>query len=292
MLDTDDDAGLLQAFGGRIEIVQVIPPERLEQVDVAVFTCAPRFLQDYLDTGAYLPPVTLDLTGGDRTGPVFVDPISADASWRPPGATPRRVTPIIAPRAETIALVRILERLHLLAGIEACEATILESASEQGSAAMNQLQEETVQILSFQQTGNRSAQRAFNLIGPDEPSARRASRIARQIGSVSSDGCPAPAIQFARVPVFQGSAQSVYVRLGRDVSVEDIANALNRPPAAAVTGGRRSSLETIGDPAIHLSSISEGADPNAFWLWLVTDNLRLAAQNAARLIQRATLARE
>jgi hypothetical protein len=47
-------------------------------------------------------------------------------------------------------------------------------------------------------------------------------------------------------------------------------------------------LEALGKASIHLSSVSEGADPNTFWLWIVADNLRLVAENAAQLIPTAT----
>jgi aspartate-semialdehyde dehydrogenase len=281
MLDTDEYAGLLQEFGGKIEIVKVISPEHLEDADVAVFACAPQFLKEYLDSGAYLPPVTLDLTGGEQTGRVYVDGISGREESRREG-------PLIAARAETVIIARVLERLHHTAGVDGCEATVLESTSEQGSSAMDKLQEEAVEVLSFHEDDDKSGQRAFNLIGPDGSTERRAIRIARQIGSVSGDGCPAPAMQFVAVPLFQGEAVSMHVRLREGLTVDELESLLTRDSLTVTAETPRTPLEVIGSEDIHLSSVSEGADENTFWIWIVADNLRLAAVNAVRLIQEAT----
>ena len=285
ILDTDEYAGLLQEFRNEIEIVRVISPERLEQVDAAVFTCAPDFLNEYLDSQAYLPGFTIDVTGGERNGRVFVDGIS---DVPPAGAR----DPVIAPRADTIVLSRILGRLHAAVGVEACEATILESAAENGSKTMDRLQEETVEVLSFKRAEDQFDQLAFNLIGPDDRARRRAARVARQIGSVSGDGCRAPAIQFTSVPMFEGTALSVHIRLRADLSQEDLVDMLAEGSLVVISEPSQTPLEALGKASIHLSSIGPGADPNAFWLWIVTDNLRLAADNVVQLIRKVTAARE
>lgn len=285
MLDTDEYAGLLQEFSGEIEIVQVISPDRLEEADVAVFACAPRFLYEYLDSGAYLPPVTVDLTGGERVGPIYVDGVSPEGQSRQRG-------PVIAPRAGTIVIARILERLHTDVGVVSSEATVLESASECGGQAMDTLQQETIQVLNFQTSRERAGQRAFNLIGPDAASDRRAARVARQIGSISGDGCRAPALRFVSVPLFQGEAVSMHVRLREDLSVEDVVRALTRDSLTVQSDSPLSPLEVLGTDRIHLAHVGEGADENTFWLWIVTDNMRVAARNALELIRKATLLAE
>jgi aspartate-semialdehyde dehydrogenase len=284
LLDTDEYAGLLQEFAGKIEIVNVISPKRLADVDVAVFTCAPQFLKEYLDSGAYLPPITLDVTGGDRNGPVYVDGLSPELKAAAKG-------PLIAPRADTLVLSHVLNRLHLTAGVRASEATILESASEKGSATMDKLQEETVQILTFQQEEDTRGQLAFNIVGPDEAQRRRAARVARQIGSVVSDGCPAPALQFASVSMFQGMALSVHVRLVREVSTDQLVRILTEGSLLENAEKPPTPQNVLGAGSMQLAGVSEGADPNAFWLWIVTDNLRLAAENTARLIRSLTYGR-
>ncbi len=281
MLETDAYAGLLQEFGGEIEIVQVISPERLEDADVAVFACSPELLDRYIELGAYLPPVTLDLTGGPRDGPVFVDGVS-----RPrPSRTPET---IIAPRGDTVVIARVLDRLHGAAGVDGCEATILESASERGGAAMDRLQEETVQVLNFNPGAETSSQQAFNILGPDSASDGRAARIARQIGSVSRNGCPAPAIQIVSVPVFQGGAISMHVRLREELTADELERLLTTDSMRVRSEAARTPLEALGSADIHLSSVREAAGDNAFWMWIVTDNLRVAAANAVRLIRNAT----
>ena len=153
---------------------------------------------------------------------------------------------------------------------------------------MDRLQEETVQVLNFQPGAEKSSQQAFNVLSPDSASDGRAARIARQIGSVSPNGCPAPAIQIVSVPVFQGGAISMHVRLRTGLTVGELERVLISGPLRVRSDAARTPLEALGSDDIHLSSVREAAGENAFWMWIVTDNLRIAAVNAVRLIQNAT----
>jgi len=278
MLDTDGYAGLLQEFGGEIEIVQVISPDRLEQVDCAVFACDPSFLDQYLAGKAYLPPVVLDLTGGERVGPAYVSGVSTTTRW-PVGV------PVVAPRAATVVLTRILTCLEREAGVEATEVTILEPASESGKDALDRLQEETVEILNFQAAEDATGRHAFNLIGPDQASGSRADRIARQVGSLTPERCPAPGVQIAQAPVFDGLSLSIHVQLRQEPDLDELIAMLVAGAGLEPPGTATGSLDALGSERILLVRAAEGAEAGAYWLWITTDNLRLAADNAARMIR-------
>lgn len=284
LLDTDEYAGLLQEFGGEIEIVQVISPDRLRNVGAAVFTCAPSFLDDYVSSGAYLPPVTIDATGGERSGPVYVarHPVGEEV---PPA--PGRI--LMAAGAETTVLARLLHSLEGWAGVESCHATVVGSAADGGVVLMDRLQEETVEILNFQQAAERSERLAFNVWGPGADGAARAARIARQVGRLTPPTCPAPAIQVSTAPIFQGTCLSVYVRLRRDVSTGEVLERLVAEPDLFGSASRATPLDALGSDRALISAVADGAEPGSFWLWIVADGLRITAVNALELVRRASV---
>jgi aspartate-semialdehyde dehydrogenase len=283
LLDTDEYAGLLQEFGGEIGIVQVISPERLRDADAAVFTCAPAFLDEYVTSGAYLPPVTVDATGGDRAGPAFIarHPHAA----RAPGSE-RRIQ--IAAGAETTILARLLTTLDEVARVESCHATVIASAADRGIEFMDRLQEETIGILNFQHSGEPTNRLAFNVWGPGEPETRRAARISRQVGAMTPERCPAPAVQVAMAPTFQGTSLSVYVRLSEEVPLDEVLARLAASGDAFRSAPGATPLDVLGTDRAAIANAAEGAEPGAFWLWVTADGLRVTAQNAMELIRRST----
>jgi aspartate-semialdehyde dehydrogenase len=279
LLDTDEYAGLLEEFQGAVQIVQVISPTRMENADAAVFTCSPELMDQYVSSGAHLPPVTIDLTRSETPGPAFVSGLSAP----PPGGTPGR---FIAPRAEAIILSTLLGRLSTAIGVDSAEATVLTPASESGRRSVDQLQEETVQILNFQRDSAEDSPRlAFNIRTENSGEARRAAHVARQIGRLSGPSCPAPAIVYGRVPTFEGMAVSLHVRLERDTTREEVLEILTGEDQQLFSyDPKQTSLGVVGEDQAHISLLEEAADANAFWAWIFADSARLAAKNAADLI--------
>ncbi len=284
LLDTDEYAGLLQEFGGEIEIVQVISPDRLSDVDAAVFTCAPSFLDDYVSSGAYLPPVTVDATGGGRSGPVFIARHPAGEEIR---AAPGRI--LIAAGAETTVLARLLAPLADWAGVERCHATVVGSAADRGAPFMDRLQEETIEILNFQQAAERSQRLAFNVWGPGADGAARGEHIARQVGRLTPPSCPAPAVQVSTAPVFQGTSFSIYVHLGREVSPGEVLERLVAEPDVFGNAPGATPLDALGSDRALVSAVTDGAEPGSFWLWIAADGSRITAVNALELVRRASI---
>src|SRR5213075_2829472 len=81
---------------------------------------------------------------------------------------------ILNPHPAAIVLVRVLAKLQQRFGIQTASVTILQPASERGSAGVDELQEQTVELLNFQQVQNRvfSGQLAFNILPEPENAAR------------------------------------------------------------------------------------------------------------------------
>src|SRR5262245_41955347 len=148
LLETEEYAGLLQEFAGEIQITQVISPSAFEDIDIAFFTCGPEIMQAYVSSGAKFPDLTIDLTQTGLDGTVYLHGISDPKVLRPHGY-------YVNPHAATIVLGRILAHLHNTFAVESAAVTILEPASERGNLGVDELQEQTVSLLNFQQVDKR-----------------------------------------------------------------------------------------------------------------------------------------
>src|SRR5208283_1783215 len=107
----------------------------------------------------------LDLSGAlDQETGVLVR-----APWLgPDSTTPDLFTPAIVPaHAAAIALALLIDRLQQAAPLRSAAATVLEPASQYGRAAMDELHQQTVNLLSFQSLPRAlyDAQVAYNLLG-------------------------------------------------------------------------------------------------------------------------------
>ena len=154
-------------------------------------------------------------------------------------------------------------------------------------AGVDELQEQTVELLNFQQVRSRvfEGQLAFNILPELETSERQEGLIRDQIATILGGAPPPPAIVSVQAPVFHSHSFSIFVSLLASPSLEEIRRCFDQERTAF--GVYESSKESpspvsvVGNDKIHVGRVS--ADPNrpgVYSLWLVADNLRVAAANA------------
>jgi aspartate-semialdehyde dehydrogenase len=192
-----------------------------------------------------------------------------------------------------IVISSLLLRLAARFALKTAVAQVFSSASESGSRGVEELQRQTVNILSFQKIPHQvfGAQLAFNLLSRLGRSARGdmaalEARLRRQLHHYLGERVPRPALRVFQVPVFYSLGISLYVETADPVSTEAATAAL----AGERIKVRRSALdaptqvEVTGSGDILVDSISADAEhPNGLWIWAVADNLHLAATNAVEL---------
>jgi aspartate-semialdehyde dehydrogenase len=186
-------------------------------------------------------------------------------------------------------LLRLAARFPLKTAV----AQVFTSASESGSRGIEELQNQTVSLLSFQKISHKvfGAQLAFNLLSRLGCSAtgevaRLETRLRRQLGAYLGERVPRPALRLFQVPVFYSMGVSLYVETDQPVSPEAVAAAVSceRVKVRRSTLDAPTQIEVTGSSDILVDSISRDAEhPNGLWLWAVADNLHLAAANAVEL---------
>jgi aspartate-semialdehyde dehydrogenase len=188
----------------------------------------------------------------------------------------------------------LLERLQQAVPVRFAAATVLEPASEFGRAAMDELHQQTVSLLSFQSIPRAiyDAQAAYNLLcGLGEAATISLSaaeaRIRRHYESLTGGRGPALAVQVIHAPVFHGHTFSVVVELERPIEIVALEESLSgehvdlvledtdSPSNLAATGQNDVLVRMRPEPLGRNSSVAL-----RLWLWAAADNLRMHAQNA------------
>jgi aspartate-semialdehyde dehydrogenase len=192
-----------------------------------------------------------------------------------------------------IAIATAFERLHARHPVRRSLVHIFEPASERGNAGLEELQQQSVGLLSFKPLPKAifDAQLSFNLLaryGEEAPESLEhiELRIERDLASLlafAPGGPPMPSLRLVQAPVFHGYSFSVWVEFVENPGVPGLEKALQG-------GGlevRGSNLEPptnvgiAGDPDVAVGAITPDRNhPQAAWFWMVADNLRLAAVNA------------
>jgi aspartate-semialdehyde dehydrogenase len=292
LLDEEEAKGQLDQVGDEVTFIQTIGPDAFEHVDFT-FLCGTEALtrkhwRQALRSGS----TVLDLSGAlDQEAGVLVR-----APWLgSQSAAADLFTPAVVPaHPAAVTLGLLLERLQQAAPVRFAASTVLVPASEFGRAAMDELHQQTVTLLSFQSLPRAvfDAQSAYNLLGGLGESATIGlamieSRIRRHYDALSAGHWPKLALQLVQAPVFHGFTFSVAVDLERAVEISALEEALSGEHVDLVLEDTDSpsNLAATGqnDVLVRLRTEQVARNPNQttrLWLWAASDNLRLHAQNA------------
>jgi len=295
LLDDPEALGQLTEFEGEPALVEVVDAETFTDNDVVFFaSTADRFtLQNWPQATAGTAAV-IDLSHALLDVPESrVRVPFLDECLPPMDDSPRRWYTV--PHAAAIALLAMLGRLNAKLPVQRAVANIFEPVSERGAAGLDELQEQTVRLLSFQSFPRTvfDAQIAFNLLaryGAESSSAleqvddlvyrqmeRRAPRLAERL-----------ALRVLQVPVFHAHCLSVLVELDQPAEVSEIERALEGRRVSVLRQGDTpaGAVDVAGRDEIIIGPVARDRKrPAAFWLWAVADNLRLTAQTAVDIAE-------
>jgi aspartate-semialdehyde dehydrogenase len=280
LLETEEYAGLLQEFAGQIEITQILAPSSFDNIDIAFFACSPLIIKAYAASGSSFPELTIDLTQTGREGTMFLSGISDRSLIKESGY-------FISPHPSVIVLAKVLSTLERAFPIKSVTATLLEPASERGSAAIDELQEQTVGLLNFQPVEHRlfKGQIAFNLLPETNAAVDAENLIRTQFQAIFGSSIPIPSLMTLQAPVFHSESFSLFVRTDRPVSDTELRKCFEESKGAIVIRDNpedaASPVGAIGSEKIQIGRIApDPMDANLFSLWITADNLRISAANA------------
>lgn len=292
LLDEEDAEGQLDQVGDEITFVHSIGADAFEHMDFTFFCGSESLTRKHWHQALRSGSTVLDLTGAlDQENGVLVRAprISHDAG------SADLFTPAIVPaHPAAIVLALILERLGQIAPVRLASATLLLPASEFGRSALDELHQQTVNLLSFQGLPKAiyDAQAAYNLLsgfGEGAVASLKMSelRIRRHVAALAGQTARVLALQAIQAPVFHGHTFSISVEMDRFVAISALEEAMggdhldlvledtDSPSNLAATGQNDVLVRLRPEPGER-----NPAECSRFWLWAASDNLRLYAQNA------------
>ncbi len=301
LLDDDEATGKLEALKDEMTFIQSIRSEQFDKVDFTFFAAdadsTRRNWKQVSKAGSSI--VDLSYALESETGSVVRAP------WieRQLGQT---ITPELAPvpvvAADPIAVVLALLILRVKAAVlvKRAVATVFIPVSEYGQKGMDELHEQTVNLLSFQQLPKEvfDVQVAFNLVSRyGEKAVSTLSsvgdRILRHYKKITAGGAIVPSVQIVQPPIFHGNAVSLNLQLENVADIAQISSALAGEHISLTpsTGEGPNNVNAAGQGDILVAVTPDAADPSRVWLWATSDNLRVAASIGVELAESMAAAR-
>lgn len=290
LLDDDESLGQLESVQDEISFVQPVTREQLEKVDFTFFASDEKFTRKHWKLAREAGSAIVDLSYAlepESEIPVASPWIQRELGEVSPLSLESNAVVVAHPAAVTLALLAL--RSRKAGTLRRIAATVFEPVSEHGRRGMDELHEQTVNLLSFQQlpTAVFDSQVAFNTLGrygqASEHSLESAERrITAHLRKLLGDRVPLPALALVQAPVFHAHTFSIYVELEESVSVGDFSRALAGEHVLLARGPEDSpsNVNVAGKDEIMLAIRRDASHENGFWLWAAVDNLRLSALTA------------
>ncbi|NYF90741.1 Asd/ArgC dimerization domain-containing protein [Tunturiibacter empetritectus] len=298
LLDEEEAVGQVTAAGDEVAFIQRLEATSFERMDFVFFAgdaaVTKKHWQMARRAGASIVDLTYALDGEKDVlvrAPWVTEVLADTAALASP--EPDLNTPaLVAAHPGAVMLALVAGRLHTKLALKSVAATVMEPASEYGRAAMDELHQQTVTLLSFQTLPREQydAQVAFNLLPTLGEAAKvklsaTEERIRRHYAGLADSLLPQLALQLVQAPVFHGYVVSMLVEFSTEATKEEIEAALGGEHIDVISeeSDPPSNLSAAGqeDIMVRVSGDSgEGERGRRFWLWLSADNLKLAALNA------------
>jgi aspartate-semialdehyde dehydrogenase len=299
LLDEELAAGTVTEVAGEPAIVQPIDESSFERQRFVFFTGSQAFAAKHGRAAERAGATVIDLTGGlaDTAGARLWIP-QVDALLGPSAASKNVRGPVslyLVPSTSAIVACSLSAALRDL-GLTRLAIVFFQPASTRGAAGVEELEEQTVKLLSLQAIPKAvfDAQVAFNLLdrwGAESPERLAASRSAldREVRGCLDGRAPFPAMKLVQAPVFFGEAFSVYAEFSKPLDFVAADARLQEagfltvdaedpePSNVSVAGGAQ--------PVIRRAELDPGVE-GAYWFWGAADNLRVASANAIRVAER------
>ena len=301
LLDDDESLGQLEAVGEEPTFIQSVLPEHLESVDFTFYASDESFTRRTWQMARNAGSDIIDLSYAleDEKGVLLRSPWIERERNIPP-VVDFAVTPVTIAHPAAVVLALLLLRAAKIGHIARAIVTAFEPASEHGKRGMDELHEQTVNLLSFQQLpkGVFDSQVAFNLLDrygerslPSLESVE--SRIQRHFQKLVGDRLPVPSLMLLQAPIFHGHAFSLYIELERPAQLEELTAALSGEHVDVLQGGEESpsNVNAAGQEQVQVFARRDSQSAKGFWIWAASDNLRIAALTAAESAESMIAAR-
>jgi aspartate-semialdehyde dehydrogenase len=290
LLDDDDSLGQLESMKDEVTFIQSVRAEQFDNLDFTFFACDQECTRKNWTTATRAGSAIIDLSYALEDEPdACVRSPWIDRQIGRPLAFDLQPGPAVVAHPATVVLALLLLRVQKFSEVTRAVATVFEPASEYGQKGMDELHEQTVNLLSFQQLPKNifDVQVAFNLVsrfGEKSASSLETirNRVLKHYQKIVGDRVAVPAVLLVQAPTFHGHAFAVHVELVRSADIAEIGQALTGEHVMLTHLAEEAptNVNAAGQAEIQVSIVPDINNVNAFWLWAASDNLRVAAATA------------
>jgi aspartate-semialdehyde dehydrogenase len=288
LIGSEEASGVLTESGEEPVFIQPLRIERLAGIDLLFLAGDEASARKAFElTEALKPrPQVVDLSSTLEDHP--------RARLRAPMAethTPAAAEVHLIAHPAATALAMLFGRMASRFRVERSVVLIFEPVSERGQRGIDELQQQTVSLLSFKKVPTEvfDAQLSFNMLPRFGTEALPAleeyeTRIERHLATLLAplSAIPMPSLKLVQAPVFHGYSASLWIEFSAAVEAGALAGTLGSVHVEVRERGEEpaSNVGAAGQSGITVSVEPDRNNPRACWLWLVCDNLHLAAENA------------
>lgn len=301
LLDDNDSLGKLETVGEEVSFIQSVRAEQFEKIDFTFFACDQETTRENWKKAQAAGSALVDLSyaledepGADVKSP-WIQRLLGQA------LTPElQPGPAVVAHPAAVVLALLLLRIQKSAAIKRVVATVFEPASEHGQKGMDELHEQTVNLLSFQPLPKKifDVQVAFNMVARyGEQSTQALATVERRVlkhyNRIAGKDAPPVSLLMLQAPIFHGYAFTLHIEMENPVEIESVSKALigEHVSVTGLAEESPSNVNAAGQGDVLVSIQPDTNQPNGLWLWASADNLRIAATTAVECAENMAASR-
>ncbi len=276
--------------------VEILKDDSFEGIDLALFSAGAERSKIWAPVAVKSGCVVIDNSSQwrmDPEVPLVVPEVNPDdIKWH---------KGIIAnPNCSTIQMVVVLKPIHDVAKIKRVVVTTFQSVSGTGQKAMDELLQQTTDILNFREVKCNvyPYQIAFNVLPHidkflENGYTKEEMKMVNETKKIMGDDSIRVTATTVRVPVFRGHSESINIETERKLTANEVRAVLSEAPGIVVFDAPDKNVYPVpinvaGRDETYVGRIREDESiENGINMWVVADNLRKgAALNAVQIAER------
>ncbi len=290
LLDDDESLGQLEALKDEITFIQSVRAEQFDNIDFTFFAsdadCTRRNWKHVQKAGGAI--IDLSYALEDEPGATLRAPW-LQRQLGQVAAPELQPGPAVVAHPASVVLALLLTRMQTAGSVRRAVASVFQPASERGQKGMDELHEQTVNLLSFQPLPKNifDVQVAFSMVSRyGEQSSPALSAITelvvRHYRKIVPEKTLVPSVSVLQAPTFHAHTISVNVQMDSPADIAELSRALSGDHVQVIPSSEEApnNVNAAGQADILVSVTADASDPNTAWIWAASDNLRVAAANA------------
>lgn len=292
LVDEEIVAGILTEAAGEAAVIQPVEEDSFDRADVIFFTGSPAFTKADFALAQRSGAIIIDLSGGLKTE-------SGTIAWftnlelLQPNKIPAERKVFTIPSAAAIAACSLSLALASL-NPQYLSFVALQPVSESGKQGIEELEQQTSQLLSFQSVGSPvfDTQVGFNVLDRFGPQSKASlvdarERLRAEVSSILGASFGVPAVQLLHAPVFYGIGFTLSAKFAAVIDSGQLLAAVKSAGFHVMKDSGPSNVSAAGESFIQLAAPEgESIAQDTCWFWGAADNIRLPAYNAVKLAEK------